>query len=113
MVGSASASSISEAKSTEAELPSSMNTVATVPLSTTESMFWLSVLSNTLDRSTVADAPFSMFTVSVESTLRTTEVISWSSVLSNKELTSTEADVPFSMFTVIVESPLSTTDVIF
>ena len=113
MVGSASASSISEAKSTEAELPSSMNTVAIVPLSTTESMFWLSVLSNTLDRSTVADAPFSMFTVSVESALRTTEVISWSSVLSNRELMSTEAEAPFSIFTVIVESALSTTDAMF
>ena len=76
LVGSASASLMREARSTEAELPSSMKTVATVPLSVTESIFWLSVLSNTLDRSTKADAPFSIFTVSVESALRTTEVIS-------------------------------------
>ena len=38
-VASASASSINEARSTEPALPPSIYTVATVPLSTTESMF--------------------------------------------------------------------------
>ena len=61
--------------------------------------------------STVADVPFSILTVMVESALSTTLVMFWSSVLSNAEEMSTVAEAPSSIFTVMVESALSTTEV--
>ena len=76
MVGSASASFTSDARSIDAEAPPSINTVAKVPTRLIESRFWSSVLSKIAATSTVAEAPFWIFTVIVESAFKTTELIS-------------------------------------